>query len=214
MPSDAPGAGSTGGEALTAPQIEATNGFVRVILGGLRNDGGVHAETAVAVAARLAGTSLLRSFDRRLDAMEAGAALFSDQADAETPALITTLHASLAALGLVVDATRLPPAVPAEHRPQLTLFQTQLMFDVPYRRTIKDCRLDQRQAAFAGAAATARIIGDCAPVLDPHVAVRIAVNGFVEGLKTVPIKVPGRDDDGELASNASAAGKRPWYRFW
>lgn len=215
MPSDDPIAASAGGEVLTAPQIEAANGFVGVVLGGLRNDGGVHAETAVAVAARLAGTSLLRSFGFCLAAMEPGAALFSDQADAAAPALIASLQANLAALGFSIDAARLPPAIPVAHRPQLTLFQTQLMFDVPYRRTIRNCGLDQRQAAFAGAIATARIIGDCAMVLDPHVAMRIAINGFVEGVKSVPIKVPGSDNDDGFAGKAGATtGKRPWYRFW
>lgn len=201
MPSNSPP------PALTEPQLQATNDFVRTILGRLKNDGGVHAETAVAAAAGLAGTYLLRSCGLALDDREAGSAVVCEAVDTDCPTLIGAIGATLASLGLALDPTRLATRTPPEHSPQLTLPQIQLMFGVPYRNTIRSLALSERNAAFASAVAAARIIKDCAPVLDPHVAFAVAAAACNEGARTVPIRVPG---DGPVDDRP----RRPWYKFW
>ena len=191
--------------ALTDAQVQAVDDFVRIVLGRLKNDGGVHAETAVSAAASMAGTYLIRSFALPIGELEAGRPFPSAQAEEHGPALVASIVAKLAALELQIDTAGLPTEVPEDHLPQLSLMQIQLMFGVPYRKAIRGHALSEREAAFASAIAAARIIKDCAPVLSPSLALTIAIKSCTQGTTTVPIKVPGDD---------SGAPGKPWYKFW
>jgi divalent metal cation (Fe/Co/Zn/Cd) transporter len=53
--------------------------------------------------------------------------------------------------------------------------------------------LSLQDAADSAAAATALIIQQSLPVLDPNVAFGIAVYGFIEGSKTVPEAITALD---------------------
>lgn len=193
---------------LTEAQNQTVTALVRTVLGRLKTDGGVHAETAVSAAAGMAGTCLLRSFGLPIEDLDAGSPLFSEQGDAEGPELVKTMIDTLASLGVVIDPARVPAELAADHRPLLSLIQIQLTVGVPFREAIRYNGLSQREAAFACAAATAYIIRDTATVLDPHLAMSIAVRSCTQAVKTVPVAIPGGDDD------TPAGQRKPWYKFW
>lgn len=172
--------------SLTQEQIEAANEFADSIVDALSTERGVHAETAVAAAARMAGTFLFRSFDFSMSNVQPGQVVLSEQANEHGPALIQILGGVLAHIGIDLnkDALGKPPG--PEHQPNLEFLETQRRLEPVYRAIATRHGLAPRAAAEAGAVAAALLIGRCAQVLDPGVAFGIAVYGFIEGSKTAP----------------------------
>lgn len=160
--------------------------WVDAIVAAIGNERGVHAETAIAAAARMAGTFLLRSFGLPLETLAPGSAVLSEQANTQGPALIDILGRVLDAMGIAIDPKH-PAALESQSAPQWSLFQTQQNLDATLSAINARNELDDSQAARVGTYVTAMLVRDCARVLDPQVAFGIAVYGFVEGCKTVPL---------------------------
>ena len=78
-------------QSITQPQIDAAQEFANTVVAELRTDKGVHAETAVASVARMAGTFLFRSFGFQLPDVEPGGVVLSEQANEAGPRLIQIL---------------------------------------------------------------------------------------------------------------------------
>src|SRR5215813_11778474 len=92
--------------AWTAPteaQWQAAKKISQLIIAALTTDRGIHAETAVASAARLGGTFLFRSFGLKTDGVKPGTPVLSDAANEYGPLLIQTFGTALGRLGLSVD---------------------------------------------------------------------------------------------------------------
>ncbi len=167
-------------------------------------DRGVHAETAVSAAARMAGTFLLRSFDLPIATLEPGAPVLSDLVNDEGPALVEILVLALEEMRIPIDRGRASAANQGGFA-LLTVLETQERLERGLTAIAKRHGLDYRGAARAAAFAAAFVLQDTKDVLDPSTAFGIATYGFVEGAKTVPQRLP----DG-----AGLAGKKPWYRLW
>lgn len=174
-----------------------------IIVNVLRTEKGVHSETAIAAAARMAGTFLFRSFNFPLKDVKPGTAVLSDAANDSGPILIQALGAGLNALRVTLDSTKLRGNVPNENRPQISVNETQSRVETQFRKVSADLNLTPEQSAQACALAAARLIHRSSAVLDPHIGFSVAAYGFVEGSKTAPIPL----DDGTV-------GKQPWFRFW
>lgn len=172
---------------LTQPQIDAAQEFYAAVVEGLRTPQGVHAVTAIAAMARLAGTFLLRSFGLPIDQMQPGTPVLSDLANDQGPRLINILGSVLANMGIVIDPSRIDFSVPPDDKPQLTLLETQAKLEPALAHSMQQHQLTYAAAADAAAAATALVIAECANIVDPHAAFNVAAYGFVEGAKTVPI---------------------------
>ena len=84
-------------------QFLAANEYYGLILGRLADERGVHAETAISAAARMAGTFMLRSFGLPLEGMEPGSAVLSEAANDRGPLL---LNRGLETLDLLAVATQ------------------------------------------------------------------------------------------------------------
>lgn len=177
----------------TPAQLAAADAMVDVIIELLRTDRGVHAETAIAGAARIGGTFLFRSFGYNLKDAQPGSPVFSDAANEHGPLLMRTLETQMRALGIeTLELTR-DGEVPDEHRPHLSVIETQTLLEAPLRRISNEHRLSSEQAAHACALAAARLVKMCAQVLEPRIGFTLAVYGLVEGSKTMPfnpIRVP------------------------
>jgi hypothetical protein len=172
--------------SLTQEQIEAAHEFAASTVDTLGTERGVHAETAVAAAARMAGTFLFRSFDFPMGSVQPGQVVLSEQANEQGPALIQILGGVLSHIGIDLneDALGTPPG--PDHQPNLEFLETQRRLEPVYRAIAVRHGLGQRAAAAAGAVAAALLIDRCAQVLDPGVDFGIAVYGFIEGSKTAP----------------------------
>ena len=174
--------------ALSSKQVEAAQEFVRITLDTLETERGVHAETAVAGIARMAGTFLFRSFDFPLKDLKPGQPVLSEQANEMGPELVTLLSGVLEDSGITPDMGKLNVPHP-ENEPMLTFLETQAQLEPMFEKTRERLGLSFEEAAHAAAAGTALLIQQCAEVLDPDVAVEIAIFGFVEGSKTVPAPI-------------------------
>lgn len=173
---------------LQHPQIDAAQEFYTAVVQGLRTAQGIHAVTAVAAMARLAGTFLLRSFGLPIDQMEPGTPILSEMANEQGPRLINILGSVLANMKIAIDPDRIDFSIPPNDKPQLTLLETQARLEPAFTRSIQQHGLSYAAAADAAAAATALVIAECADIVDPYTAFNAAAFGFVEGAKTVPIK--------------------------
>jgi hypothetical protein len=162
---------------FTPKQVDAANQFADATIAALKNAKGVHAETAVAAAARMAGTLLLRSFDLPLDGIEAGEVVLSEQANEEGPQLVNILGSVLTHLGVHLDHARLSNEPGDDHKPLLEFLYAEIRIRLG---------LSLKEAAEAAAAATALLIQRTAQLLDPNVGFHVAAYGFVEGTKTAP----------------------------
>jgi hypothetical protein len=191
-------------KAPARAQITAASKTVEAIVRLLKNDRGVHAETAIAAAARLAGTFLFRSFKLPTAGIEPGSPVLSEQANEQGPALVQTFAYGLAAEG--IDPQALQSAsldIPEQNQPLLTVVQTQEKLEAEVRAIVAGQGLADPEAAHACALAAARLVKMTVQVLDPRTAFAVAAYGFVEGSKTMPVPV----------ADAPPA-KKPWYRFW
>lgn len=172
--------------SLSDQQIEAAQAFVNATIDALATERGVHAETAIAGAARMAGTFLFRSFGFTAQGVAPGQVVLSDQANEEGPALIQILGGVLSHVGVVLESDKLGAAVSESVQPNRSFLETQRLLEPRYRTTQTRLGLSQKEAAEAAAVAAALLIQQCSQVLDPHDAFNVAVYGFIEGTKTAP----------------------------
>jgi hypothetical protein len=170
----------------TKEQQDAAQQFVGLAIEAFKNERGVHAETAIAGVARMAGTFLFRSFAFPPSSVQPGQAVLSDAANEQGPKLIQALGNVLAHIGVVLDKSKLGVNKDPEHRPMLDFLATQKRLEPLFSRAMQAPGLSYLQAAESAAIATAILIKQCAPVLDPNLAFGIAAYGFVEGSKTAP----------------------------
>lgn len=148
---------------------------------------GLHAETLVAAAARMAGTMLFRSFPDEANALDAGSVMISDAANRQGPQLMQVMFNTLRQLDHTqLDEHNLGGARATTGLARLSLAQTQQMLEPWYRKAKDVYGLSFAEMADAAAIATALVVHDCRTVLDIDTACSIAVHGLVESVKTVP----------------------------
>lgn len=186
----------------TRAQRAAAGKIVEALVSALRTEKGTHAETAIAAAARMAGTFLFRSLGLGTAGVEPGSPVLSDAANEHGPLLVQTFGVGLVAEG--IDPTRIEPDlhIHEQNRPLLNVTETQEKVETTLRAIAAAHRLDDRQAAHACALAAARLVRMTAQVLEPRTGFAVAAYGFIEGTKTMPIAL------------APLRRARPWYRFW
>jgi hypothetical protein len=174
------------GGSLSQKQIEAAEEFARTTLETLKTERGVHAETAIAGAARIAGMFLFRSFNFPLKDAKPGSPVLSDQADEQGPRLIQILAGVLEHIGVKLDKQKLGNSPSPQNQPLLHFLETQKQLEPKYTAIIRRLGLSLQDSADSAALATALLIQQTARTLDPNIAFSIAVYGFIEGSKTVP----------------------------
>jgi hypothetical protein len=102
------------------------------------------------------------------------------------PRLIQILGAVLAQAGLNLDSSKLGTSVNTASQPLLAFLDTQRQLEPVFTGIKERLDLSYQEAADSAAVATALLIQQCAPVLDPNAAFGIAAYSFVEGSKTAP----------------------------
>lgn len=172
--------------ALTQQQLAAAEQFADATLDELETADGVPAETAVAAAAGMAGSFLLRSFGFELGHLAPGTAVLSDEANQQGPRLVQILGGVLAHGGVNLDREILGRGIDADRLSRLDFLAGQAALEAPFLAVGARLELSLREAAEAAAAATGFLIQQFAEELDPSVAFGIAVYGFIAGAKTVP----------------------------
>ena len=187
----------------TEAQWQAAERIAELVIAALTTERGIHAETAIASAARLGGTFLFRSFGLKTEGVKPGTAVLSDLANEHGPLLVQTLGIALGRLGVSVDQSAISKPIPTDNAPHLSVLETQAALEVPATTLAEHHQLDKQSAAHACAIAAAILIQKAQSALDPGVGAALAVYGFVEGSKTMPPPLPG-----------GAADPKPRHKLW
>jgi hypothetical protein len=171
--------------------IEAARLLKQVLNKVVATEQGIHAETVIAAAARMAGTMLFRSFAPPANQLVPGTPVASDEANRRGPLLMNTLFSVLEQYGHEeLDTQTLNGARDTTAASRLSLAATQGALEPWYRKTAETLALDFEEIAMAGAMSTALLVHDCREVLEINRACAIAVHGMVEATKTVPAAFP------------------------
>lgn len=169
-------------------QLKASAPIVDAVIAGLTNERGVHAETAVAATARMAGTCLFRSFNLPTGSIAPGSPVLSDLANEQGPRLVEVMQAGLTGLGIELGNDADMQEDP-DHRPLLAFLETQHLLEPAILAITASHDLKGETAARACALATALMIHRTRSVLDPSIGFGLAVYGIVEGTRTMPAPV-------------------------
>jgi hypothetical protein len=168
---------------------QAAREFVGLAINKLSNEKGVHAETAIAAVARMAGTFLFRSFGFQLPDAKPGQAVLSEQANEQGPRLVNIAATVLSDSGIKLDPSAVSNDSMTGHEPLLSFLDSQKLLEPEFNAVREKLGLSLTQAADAGALAAAMLIDQTAKVLDSNVAFELAVFSFIEGSKTLPAEV-------------------------
>ncbi len=167
-------------------QFKASAELTHTILTKLATAKGVHAETAISAAARMAGTYLLRSSGLPLERFTPGTPIFSDIMNDRGPLLLRTVDEVLESLNIAVDPRQVDGNVPDDHQPHMELMDMQTLLDPSFDAVLHKYQLTVEEGAYAAAISTAVMIQKTAGVMNPYLGYAIAANGMVESCKTVP----------------------------
>jgi len=164
-----------------------------LLVSKLQKGATVHIGTLVSAAARLAGSSLYRSFNFKDDQVPPGTVVLSEEANREWPKLMSMVLATLKVNGMEVDQANFVMKAPKQHLPQQEILEMLAELQGPFTQIMRKHGLDYRQSAIAGANTCALAILKSRLLVDPQITCGIAALGFVEGSKTAPLPLDSAD---------------------
>ena len=147
---------------------------------------GVHAETAIAAMAGVAGTLVLRnSAGGMLDRLEAGSALFGDDADVAGQELLHVVMKAASDVGVQWD-TASGTAVPEVHQPRASAIELGRLLEPRVGPILAEHKIERSLWPQCCGLAGLDLVMRARDVLDTEIGTRIFVGAFVAGTKTVP----------------------------
>lgn len=192
---------------ITESQNKAVGEFVDLVATKTSSGGrAVHPETAISSLASVAGSLLLRSFNLRMESIEPGTVVLSNEANEKGPQLIDIMSAFLINAGVQLDKSLLGgEKAQCGEAPQLSVLNALSLLQSEALDIAKRNQLSLEQAAQSAAMATAFVVKECAPNLRAEIGFNVAAFAFVAGSKTAPPT---------LAQGVTPSLKKPWYKLW
>lgn len=152
----------------------------------LKDENGVHAETAVAAISAVCGEELLRACHIDLNSFPQGGFVLADKVNDSGPRLLGHLEQLLKEL-LVEPTDNWSDRIPPEHAPLRDPLRMAQVLRPHMQDIFERYGLDEEKAAYAACTALALLIRDCQGVLPANVATVIASNVIVRAAKSVPL---------------------------
>jgi len=153
-----------------------------------------HAGTVLAVAARLAGSSLYRSLNSQKD-IAPGVVVLSNEVNEAWPQLMNIFAFYCKQNGIDVMSKPMVTEFPKQNKPLMEVEQVLAEYQDQYHEVMKKHGLDYLDGARAGMILCSIVFQyHCVKVkdIDPYVATGIIAMGVVEGAKTAPPRLkPG-----------------------
>lgn len=156
-------------------------------------NGRPHAGTVLSIAARLAGTSLFRSINKR--DVEPGVVYLSEEVNQAYSQLMKLFAYYCKQAGIDIMAKPLAQEIPDRDKPLMDLSQIQAEYQQEYNLIMKKHGLDYLESARAGMILCSIVFNyHCIKNkdIDPYVATGIVAMGVVEGAKTSPVSLEGK----------------------
>lgn len=168
--------------------LEVTGILSKVTKGAVASAGTIHAETLVASLSRMSGAMLFRSFDMKVSDLVPGTVVLSEQANKFEPSLMVMMFNTLRQLGhLELGEHSLLGRTESTALSQRSSAETQARLNPWFEKTRVAGRIDYSEIAHSAAISAAIQIHEYRNVLDIRADCTIAVFGFVEGTKSVPL---------------------------
>jgi hypothetical protein len=148
-----------------------------------------HAGTVLAVAGRLAGSSLFRSLNYKDQEIKPGTVILSEEVNEAWPQLMNQFAFYCKQNGVDVMSKPMVTTFPEPHKPLMSVQQVLAEYQDQYHEIMKKHGLDYLQGARAGmVVASIAFEYHCKKTkdIDPFVATGIVAMGLVEGAKTAP----------------------------
>lgn len=181
-------------ESFRSPEMEkkryeAAMEFVKLFQEKIPLVGGKpHAGTVLAVAARLAGSSLYRSLNYNKD-ITPGVVVLSDEVNEAWPQLMNLFAYYCKQNGIDVMAKPVITQFPERNKPLMEVEEVLAEYQDEYHEIMKKHELDYLNGARAGMVVCSIVFNyHCRSVrdIDPYVATGIVAMGIVEGTKMAP----------------------------
>ena len=163
----------------------------------------------MAVAARLAGTSLYRSLNYKKD-VSPGVVVLSEEVNQAWPKLLNMFVFYCKQSGLDVMARPVVTKFPEKDKPLMDTDQILQEYQEQYHEIMKKHGLDYLDGARAGMIVSSIIFQyHCikSKDIDPYVATGIVALGIVEGAKTAPPPLEGKPKTGTKKMNRLVLGE-------
>jgi hypothetical protein len=177
-----------GSPEMQKKRYEAAMDFLKVFQEKIPLVGGKpHAGTVLAVAARLAGSSLFRSLNKK--DVAPGMIVLSEEVNQASPRLLNLFAFYCQQNGFDVMSKPMVTKFPKQDEPLMTVEQVQREYQDQYNEIMKKHGLDYLDGARAGMIICSMIFQfHCVREkdIDPSVAAGIIAMGLVEGAKTAP----------------------------
>jgi hypothetical protein len=190
---------------LVERQNKAAGAFVDMIASGLGNGRAVDSATAIICSARIAGNLLFQSFGFNMKELTPGTVILSEEANEQGPELINILAASLHHHQIPLNEATLSQQQIKPEEFKLDALETLGLFQKTAQNIARENNLNFKEAAQSAAMATSFIVRECAANIGAETGYKIAIYGFVEGSKTVPVPMI------EIQAKSET---KPWYKFW
>ena len=169
-----------------------------------------HAGTVLAVAARLAGSSLYRSLNSQRD-IAPGVVVLSNKVNEAWPQLMNIFAFHCKQNGIDVMSKPMVTTFPEQNKPLMEVEQVLAEYQDQYHEIMKKYGLDYLDGARAGMILCSITFQyHCMKVkdIDPYVATGIIAMGIVEGAKTAPPPLGSGDITKSKESNRLVLGER------
>jgi hypothetical protein len=166
-------------------------------------NGKPHAGTVISVPARLAGTSLFRSINKK--DFPPDVVILSDEVNEAYPKLLNLFAYYCKQSGIDVMAKPVVTDFPAQAKPLMDLAQVQAEYQDQYNEIMKNHGLDYLEGAWAGMIICSIVFNyHCISNkdVDPYVATGIVAMGVVEGAKTSPVPLGSKASSTDAGSNS------------
>lgn len=166
---------------------------VSLIVSLLRNERGIHAETAIASAAVMAGEYVLRSSGYDYSGLEPGTTIISDvvnqllfEADGQLTVSDVFINA-LFSQGIDVSKESWPESIPDEHQVMMDPLEVVARLRPQSDQLFVMMEIEALERAYACAQAAALLVAQTRRVLDPNVGKTLALEAMLRGAKSVPL---------------------------
>ena len=170
-------------------RYDAAMEFLQVLQGKIPLlNGKPHAGTVIAVAARLAGSSLYRSLNYNKD-IAPGVVVLSEEVNQAWPQLMNMFAHYSKQKGLDVMSKPMVTDFPEQDKPLMSVEQILAEYQDQYHEIMKRHGLDYLNGAWAGMIVCSIVFEyywSSVKVIDPFVGAGIIAMGIVEGAKTSP----------------------------
>jgi hypothetical protein len=122
---------------LEQKHFDAAGAMSEVFASRLGNNRAVHSETAIAAAARMAGTMMFRSFGFDTNKVAPGSVMLSNEANEEGPELLNVVILMMQHYGLEPDQEKLAKIDEYGEPPKIDILKTQELLETDLEQVRK-----------------------------------------------------------------------------